>query len=159
MEVQPEKRPSLDDRYALDEGRQFLTGNQALIRMLIEQMRADRTAGLRTRAFVTGYPGSPLGSIDLALQQAKKHLDVNIATDITDMDGLKAFFADSVEKPGWVLAQWSKPSGADLDKVEAQLKALKLTLRNTPRDSEPADGPCIFTGAPAVERVLIARAY
>ena len=91
--------------------------------------------------------------------QAKLRLDGNIATDVTDMDGLKAFFADSVEKPGWVLAQWSKPTGAALDKVEEQLKALKLTLRNTPRDAVPADGPCIFTGAPAVERVLIARAY
>nr|WP_256473453.1 indolepyruvate ferredoxin oxidoreductase family protein [Bradyrhizobium sp. 170] len=74
--------PSLDDRYALDEGRQFLTGNQALIRMLIEQMRADRAAGLRTRAFVTGYPGSPLGSIDLALQQAKNHLDAHGITHL-----------------------------------------------------------------------------
>jgi prolyl-tRNA synthetase len=91
--------------------------------------------------------------------QAKLRLDGNIATDIVDMDGLKAFFADSVEKPGWVLASWSKPSGAALDKVEEQLKALKLTLRNTPRDAAAADGPCIFTGAPAVERVLIARAY
>ncbi|MGN6817967.1 MAG: His/Gly/Thr/Pro-type tRNA ligase C-terminal domain-containing protein, partial [Sphingomonas sp.] len=91
--------------------------------------------------------------------QAKLRLDGNIATDIVDLQGLEAFFADSVEKPGWVLAQWSKPSGAELDKVEAQLKALKLTLRNTPRDAAPADGPCIFTGAPAVERVLIARAY
>ena len=91
--------------------------------------------------------------------QAKLRLDGNIATDVTDMDGLKAFFAEGVERPGWVLAQWSKPSGAELDKVEEQLKALKLTLRNTPRDAEPANGPCIFTGAPAVERVLIARAY
>jgi len=91
--------------------------------------------------------------------QAKLRLDGNIATDVVDMEGLKAVFADSVEKPGWVLAQWSKPTGAALDKVEEQLKALKLTLRNTPRDAAPADGACIFTGAPAVERVLIARAY
>jgi prolyl-tRNA synthetase len=92
-------------------------------------------------------------------RQAKLRLDGNIATDVTDMDGLKAFFAEGVEKPGWVLASWSKPSGAELDKIEEQLKALKLTLRNTPRDAAPADGPCLFTGTPAVERVLIARAY
>ncbi len=90
---------------------------------------------------------------------AKARLDGNIRDDVTDMAGLAAHFADSVDKPGWVLAQWSKPSGAGLDKVEEQLKALKLTLRNVPRDSAPADGACIFTGAPAVERVLIARAY
>jgi prolyl-tRNA synthetase len=28
-----------------------------------------------------------------------------------------------------------------------------------PRGSEPAGGACIFTGEPAVERILVARAY
>ena len=40
-----------------------------------------------------------------------------------------------------------------------QLKALKLTVRNVPRDAEPAGGSCIFTGEPAVERIYVARAY
>jgi prolyl-tRNA synthetase len=39
------------------------------------------------------------------------------------------------------------------------LKALKLTMRNTPLDAAPADGACFFTGEPAVERVLIGRTY
>jgi len=91
--------------------------------------------------------------------QAKVRLDGNIVDTVTDMDGLKSHFADSVDKPGWVLAQWSKPTGAGLEAVEGQLKALKITLRNVPQGSAPADGTCIFTGAPAVERVLIARAY
>ncbi|WP_441251919.1 indolepyruvate ferredoxin oxidoreductase family protein [Tardiphaga sp. 71_E8_N1_1] len=72
--IQSKRRPSLDDRYRVEDGRLFLTGNQALVRMLIEQMKSDRSAGIRSRAFVTGYPGSPLGSIDLALKQASKHL-------------------------------------------------------------------------------------
>jgi len=101
-----------------------------------------------------------LGEIQSHLHaEAKARLDANITTDITDMDGLKAFFAEGVDKPGWVLAQWSKPTGAGLEAVEAQLKELKLTLRNVPIGAAPADGACIFTGAPAVERVLIARAY
>ena len=61
--------------------------------------------------------------------------------------------------PGWVEAQWSRPGGAALDKVVEQLKALKLTLRNVPLDAEPADGKCLFTGEPAVERIYVARAY
>jgi prolyl-tRNA synthetase len=43
--------------------------------------------------------------------------------------------------------------------VVERLKALKLTIRNAPTDAAPADGACLFTGRPAVERVLIGRAY
>jgi indolepyruvate ferredoxin oxidoreductase len=64
--------PTLDDRYHLDAGRIFLTGVQALVRLPFDQLRRDRAAGLRTGAFVTGYPGSPLGGYDLALAQALK---------------------------------------------------------------------------------------
>lgn len=64
--------PTLDDRYHLDSGRIFLTGVQALVRLPFDQLRRDRAAGLRTGAFVTGYPGSPLGGYDLALAQALK---------------------------------------------------------------------------------------
>ena len=49
----------LADRYALPAGRVFLTGTQALVRLLLEQARRDRAAGLRTGGFVSGYRGSP----------------------------------------------------------------------------------------------------
>lgn len=81
-QIESQTRPSPDDRYSVDEGRMFLTGNQALVRMLVEQMRSDRAAGMRTRAFVTGYPGSPLGSIDMALGQPKKHLEAHGVTHL-----------------------------------------------------------------------------
>ena len=51
------------------------------------------------------------------------------------------------------------PTGAELDKVVERLKALKLTIRNVPLGSPAAEGACIFTGAPATERVLLAKAY
>ncbi|MFM8268120.1 MAG: indolepyruvate ferredoxin oxidoreductase family protein [Ilumatobacteraceae bacterium] len=54
----------LADRYRRDEGRVFLSGSQALARLPLEQLRADRRAGLRTAAYVTGYPGSPLAGYD-----------------------------------------------------------------------------------------------
>ncbi|MFO0688490.1 MAG: indolepyruvate ferredoxin oxidoreductase family protein [Myxococcota bacterium] len=62
----------LDDRYTADEGRVFLTGIQALARLPLEQLRVDRRNGLNTAAFVSGYPGSPLGGFDRAIAGAAK---------------------------------------------------------------------------------------
>jgi indolepyruvate ferredoxin oxidoreductase len=60
---------SLEDRYRIERGRTYLTGVQALVRAPVDQARRDRRAGLRIGTFITGYPGSPLGGYDLALQQ------------------------------------------------------------------------------------------
>ena len=65
---------SLDDKYTLDKGRVFLTGTQALIRLLILQHQRDRLAGLNTAGYVSGYRGSPLGGLDQGLWKAEKHL-------------------------------------------------------------------------------------
>ena len=60
----------LDDRFLADEGRVFLTGIQALARLPLEQLRADRRVGLNTAAFVSGYQGSPLGGFGEAVAAA-----------------------------------------------------------------------------------------
>ncbi len=60
----------LDDRFLADHGTVFLTGIQALARLPIEQLRADRRAGRNTAAFVSGYPGSPLGGYDRTMAAA-----------------------------------------------------------------------------------------
>jgi len=60
----------LSSRYAEDSGTVFMTGLQALARLPIEQLRADRLAGLRTAAFISGYPGSPVGGYDGDLSRA-----------------------------------------------------------------------------------------
>lgn len=57
----------LTTKYTLEEGRVFLSGTQALVRILFDQLRADRRAGLRTGAFISGYPGSPMGGMDREL--------------------------------------------------------------------------------------------
>jgi indolepyruvate ferredoxin oxidoreductase len=70
---------SLDDKYALDQGLVYLSGVQALVRVALEQMRADRAAGLKTGTMISGYQGSPLGGYDKELQRAlKRFADLDI---------------------------------------------------------------------------------
>jgi indolepyruvate ferredoxin oxidoreductase len=68
---------TLDDKYALESGRVFLTGTQALVRLPMMQRQRDQAAGLDTACFVSGYRGSPLGGVDLAMWQAKRFLEKN----------------------------------------------------------------------------------
>jgi len=65
----------LDDRYRLEEGRVYLTGVQALVRLPLLQRQRDAAAGLDTAGFISGYRGSPLGTYDMALWQARPFLD------------------------------------------------------------------------------------
>ena len=88
--------------------------------------------------------------------EAKSRLDDNIRRDITD---LATHFKGDEKFVGWVEVQWARPTGAALEKIVEQLKALKITMRNTPMDAAPVDGACFFTGEPAVERILIGRTY
>jgi indolepyruvate ferredoxin oxidoreductase len=55
---------TLKDKYVLEQGTIFLSGIQALVRVLLDQHRADVRAGLATATFVSGYQGSPLGGFD-----------------------------------------------------------------------------------------------
>ncbi|MDX2101212.1 MAG: indolepyruvate ferredoxin oxidoreductase family protein [Alphaproteobacteria bacterium] len=64
----------LDHRYTRSEGRVYMTGTQALVRLPMLQRQRDRAAGLSTAGFISGYRGSPLGGFDKALWEAKDHL-------------------------------------------------------------------------------------
>ena len=72
-------RPQVDTDYTLEqhtrtEGRIYLSGVQALVRLPLMQQMRDRAAGQNTAGFISGYRGSPLGGFDLELWKAKKHL-------------------------------------------------------------------------------------
>ncbi len=65
---------TLEDKYTRTEGRIYLSGVQALVRLPLMQQMRDRAAGINTGGFISGYRGSPLGGFDLELWKAKKHL-------------------------------------------------------------------------------------
>ncbi|TIO88616.1 MAG: indolepyruvate ferredoxin oxidoreductase family protein, partial [Mesorhizobium sp.] len=65
---------ALDDKFDLAKERVFLSGAQAVVRMLLMQRERDRRAGLNTAGFVSGYRGSPLGGLDMQLWKAKRQL-------------------------------------------------------------------------------------
>ncbi|MFQ5973174.1 MAG: indolepyruvate ferredoxin oxidoreductase family protein, partial [Alphaproteobacteria bacterium] len=66
---------TLDDKYALESGRVYLTGTQALVRLPMMQRRRDEATGLDTACFVSGYRGSPLGGLDLQFWRARTFLE------------------------------------------------------------------------------------
>ncbi|ANY14875.1 indolepyruvate ferredoxin oxidoreductase family protein [Bordetella pseudohinzii] len=70
----------LGDNLSRGQGRIFLTGTQALVRIMLAQRRADRERGLNTAGFVSGYRGSPLGGVDMAMWKAQKALDAHQIT-------------------------------------------------------------------------------
>ena len=114
---------SLDDKYTAQDGRVYITGTQALVRLPMVQMKRDRAAGLNTATFISGYRGSPLGNLDLQLAKAQKYLE---PLDITFQPGLnedlaatavwgsqQAGLSDGVNRDG-VLGLWyGKGPGVD----------------------------------------------
>jgi indolepyruvate ferredoxin oxidoreductase len=66
---------TLEDKFTRTEGRIYLSGVQALVRLPLMQRLRDAAAGLNTGGFISGYRGSPLGGFDLELWRARKHLD------------------------------------------------------------------------------------
>ena len=64
----------LDDKYTLETGRAWMSGIHALVRLPMMQRLRDQRAGLNTAGFVSGYRGSPLGSVDQNMWKAAKYL-------------------------------------------------------------------------------------
>jgi indolepyruvate ferredoxin oxidoreductase len=118
-----------DREYQLDHnltrcgGRVFLSGTQALVRLLLEQRRRDRARGLNTSGFVSGYRGSPLGMVDQALWQARPLLEqhdirflpaINEELAATAIQGTQQVEADPERTVEGVFALWyGKGPGVD----------------------------------------------
>lgn len=101
----------LTDKYEFDEGRAFLTGIQALVRLPLDQKRRDVKAGLNTAGFISGYRGSPLGGYDMQLERASKLLKTH---DIEFWPGLNE---DLGATAVWGSQQLGQFAGARFDGV------------------------------------------
>lgn len=64
----------LADRYRATHGDVLLTGVQAVCRIPVDVRRHDTLHARNTRAFVSGYQGSPLGTLDFAFRPMSKEL-------------------------------------------------------------------------------------
>jgi prolyl-tRNA synthetase len=141
-------------------GRDVAAGKLAVIRRdtLYREDGKLATEFPERETFVSNA-ASLLETIQSALfTDAKARLDGSIVRDPGDWDTIRRYFSET-PVPGWVEIGWSRPTGAELDAVVERVKAEKLTMRNVPRDAAPATGDCPLTGKPAVERILIGRAY
>ncbi len=146
----------------LEIGGRDAAGGQVSVLRRDRLWRADAKPNFLAQAkeeFLAGAAGE-LEDIQRSLfAEALARRDASIKRGIDSFDALAAFFGEDQRYPGWVELGWARPTGVELDAVVAQLKALKLTVRNTPMGGEPVSGSCIFTGRPAVERIYVARAY
>lgn len=102
---------TLEDKYTATNGKVFMNGTQALVRLPMVQMRRDKAAGLNTGAFISGYRGSPVGGFDFALEDAKKHLDSH---DIIFQPGVNEDLAATAV---WGSQQLSMSPGAKKDGI------------------------------------------
>ncbi|TCM18829.1 indolepyruvate ferredoxin oxidoreductase [Novosphingobium sp. PhB165] len=65
---------TLEDKYTQGEGQVMLSALQGVVRLLLDQSRRDRSAGLNTAGYVTGYRGSPITTLDAQLWASEKLL-------------------------------------------------------------------------------------
>ena len=114
----------LADRYQQSEGRVFLTGIQALVRLPIMQRQLDRLNGLNTAGLISGYRGSPLGGYDQELWRSKKHLaehEVDFEPGVNEDLGatilwgaqLVDYYREDVTKDGVFTYWYGKAHGLD----------------------------------------------
>jgi indolepyruvate ferredoxin oxidoreductase len=114
---------SLDAKYRQEDGTIFLSGIQALVRLPLDQHRADRRRGVRTATLISGYRGSPLGGLDLTLERNPKLLaehNVVFISGVNEDLGATAIYgaqlANMFPKPRYdgVLGMWyGKGPGVD----------------------------------------------
>ncbi|OYV01924.1 MAG: pyruvate ferredoxin oxidoreductase, partial [Burkholderiales bacterium PBB5] len=113
----------LADALWADQGTVFLTGTQALLRLMRMQRQRDAAAGLATQGFLSGYRGSPLGMVDQAVwkagdrftQQGIRFLPaINEELAATAVLGTQRVEADPARTCDGVFAMWyGKGPGVD----------------------------------------------
>jgi indolepyruvate ferredoxin oxidoreductase len=113
----------LSDALWARDGQVFLTGTQALVRLVLMQRHRDHAAGWNTRGFISGYRGSPLGMVDKAIWQAGRKFEeegirflpaINEELAATAVLGTQRVEADPQRTCDGVFALWyGKGPGVD----------------------------------------------
>ena len=113
----------LSDNLWAQRGQIFLTGTQALVRLLVMQRQRDAAAGIDSKGFVSGYRGSPLGALDMAIWKAGKRFEdegihfvpaVNEELGATQVLGTQRVESDPERTADGVFAMWyGKGPGVD----------------------------------------------
>jgi indolepyruvate ferredoxin oxidoreductase len=119
--VRPDYR--LADSLWAPGGAIFLTGTQALVRLMLMQRQRDAAAGLDTRGFISGYRGSPLGMVDQQVWKAGRKFEeagirflpaINEELGATAVLGTQRVEADPQRTCEGVFAMWyGKGPGVD----------------------------------------------
>ena len=109
--VEPDLRPyELADRFRAGSGSVLLGGVNAIARLLIEQRERDRARGLETATFVSGYPGSPLGGLDLALAsipELRDRPDFALVPGVNEELAATAVWGSQLPLPGRAWSPWA----------------------------------------------------
>jgi indolepyruvate ferredoxin oxidoreductase len=113
----------LQDNLERQQGRVFLTGTQALVRLLVMQKKLDAARGLHSAGFVSGYRGSPLGAVDQEMWRATDLLQqhgieflpaINEELGATAVLGSQQVETDPTRNVEGVFAMWyGKGPGVD----------------------------------------------
>ena len=113
----------LADQLWAHSGAVFLTGTQALLRLLSMQRQRDTAAGLATQGFISGYRGSPLGGVDQQIWKAGERFTaqgirflpaINEELAATAVLGTQRVEADTERTCDGVFALWyGKGPGVD----------------------------------------------
>jgi len=97
---------TLDDKYTQHDGQVMLSALQGVVRLLLEQSRRDRAAGLKTAGYVTGYRGSPITTLDAQLWASEELLKEH---DIRFEPGLNEELAATSLRGTQQLGWYGKP--------------------------------------------------
>lgn len=97
---------TLEDKYTQEDGQVMLSALQGVVRLMLDQSKRDRAAGLNTAGYVTGYRGSPITTLDAQLWATEKLLT---AHDVRFEPGLNEELAATSVRGTQQLGWYGKP--------------------------------------------------
>ncbi len=89
---------NLNDKYELETGRIYLTGTQALVRLMLMQRRRDVAAELNTAGFISGYRGSPKQRL-LGWEHSGFSVHHDIRIKVPDIEGRRQLARYMIRAP------------------------------------------------------------